>query len=659
MPAFDAEQLVQLTRITAVAPSPDGTWLAVAAQRLDQDKESSYVSDLWRVPLDGDEPTLLTRGEWNDHSPAFRHDGVLVFLSNRPTGDDDEHDRRSQVFAIRPWGGDPEPLTNEPLGVQSFVAATHADVMCVIASRWPGIAEDEQRAHVKERREKGPTELVYDRMPVRFWDHWLPTEMPHLIAYVGGQTTDLWPQVDRELLRTSIAVAPDGSYVLAQVNRRGADRLLDTQIELFDIGSTERRTLAGESGAWFNSPCPSPDSASVALAYHKREEGRFGESRLLVVDVETGDSTTLDADWEDELSPVGWTPDGSAVLASGALQTHRPVFRVDADSGAIERVTARSAGGTHSGVSVFGTNSGKIAGVRSSLRHPPEPFVCDVAVDAEPTLPARLSGFDGADFVTFEDHAVTSTDGTDVQYTVVRPMETGEDSPALMWIHGGPISDWGDVWHWRWNSLVPAALGYVTVLPNPRGSVGFGTEFIEGIWGNQWGGQCYEDLMAVADEVSARDDVDPARIVAMGGSFGGYMTNWIGTQTDRFACLVTHASLFDLAAFHGVTDHPAWWAHSFGVDPYAERKSFDTYSPIAHVDGWKSPVLIIHGEKDYRVPIGEALAMFEALDFHGVDARLLIYPDENHWILRPKNIVSWYGRVADFIGQHVGMSTND
>jgi dipeptidyl aminopeptidase/acylaminoacyl peptidase len=240
------------------------------------------------------------------------------------------------------------------------------------------------------------------------------------------------------------------------------------------------------------------------------------------------------------------------------------------------------------------------------------------------------------------------------QYFFMKPKDATGEVPTLFWIHGGPIGMDADGWHWRWNPLLAVAAGYAVVMPNPRGSTGFGQEFIQGIWGNVWGDQCFRDLMCVADAIEARSDVDSKRIMAMGGSFGGYMTNWIGTQTDRFRCLITHASIFTMAHFTGVTDHPAWWYLEMGgEDPFADQLKFDRYAPVKHVKNWRTPTLIIHGEHDYRCPISEGLNLFEALQYHHVPSELLIFPDENHWILKPKNSVVWYESVLEFIGRNM------
>ena len=241
-----------------------------------------------------------------------------------------------------------------------------------------------------------------------------------------------------------------------------------------------------------------------------------------------------------------------------------------------------------------------------------------------------------------------------MQYFVVKPKNAQGRLPTLLWIHGGPIGMTADAWHWRWNPMLAVAQGYAVVQPNPRGSTGFGQPFVQGIWGNVWGDQCYKDLMAVTDAVAARPDVDPNRMMAMGGSFGGYMTNWIGTQTQRFKCLITHACVTTMAQFTGTTDHPAWWYLEMGgEDPYGDPAAYDRYAPIRHIKQWKTPALIIHGEKDYRCPIGEGLNLFEALQYHGVPSELLVFPDENHWIMKPRNIVVWYDTVLGFIKRHL------
>jgi dipeptidyl aminopeptidase/acylaminoacyl peptidase len=637
---FDADALIALRRLNSLAVAPDGTWAAVGVQRLNADK-TKYISDLVRLDLTSHESYSLTTGDTNDHSPAFLTDGRLAFLSMR--GDEDSK-KQAQIYAFRPTGGEPEAITDEPLGVSSFVAATDADTIVCLCSVLPNIPHDEQRAHLKDRREKGPSALVYDETPVRYWDHWLPQTRTHVVAFIGGVRHDLTPEAGREIEQTSLSASPDGRYVIWTSRRKHQDSVHDHSFVLYDLKTKTQTVLFDEATLNVSNACWAPDSKRFAFVRHHRITGTQGNNQLCVHDVDGQATKTLATEFDLWFTPVTWAGK-SRLVASAEADTSVAVFVVNVDSDTVERITAAEAGGAHRSLNV---SNGRVFGLRARISHPPEPFVCDLAINSEPKLLARMSGFEMPSDIKVEDHRVVSTDGEPIQYfTVSKSSETPR--PALMWIHGGPVGQWGDDWHWRWNSVVGAEKDWLMVMPNPRGSTGFGQEFVEGIFGNTWGAQCYEDLTCVADDIQARDDVDAGKFSAMGGSFGGYMTNWIGTQTSRFHRLVTHAGLFDLAMFHGVTDMPPWWAHVFNINPYTGRKDFDVYSPVAHVSHWKTPTLVVHGDLDYRVPVGEALALFEALQFHGVPSKLLIFPDENHWILKPRNILSWYAETLGFI----------
>ena len=352
---------------------------------------------------------------------------------------------------------------------------------------------------------------------------------------------------------------------------------------------------------------------------------------------------------------VAFGGDSKTLLVTATEGWTTPVYRVDLDSGRAQRVTVLDAGGSHGSLTMArgGTH---VYGVRHGLFAAPEPFRCRLEPGARPEAVAALSGWSASEakpWAVFEHVRVPTDDGTEIEAGLVRPRGEGRH-PLVTWIHGGPLSAWGDLWHWRWNPLVFVARGYAVALPNPAGSTGYGRAMADRIWGNVWGAACYRDLMAVQDALEARPDVDASRTAAMGGSFGGYMANWIGTRTDRYRCLVSHAGLYDLRAFFGTTDHPGYFALEMGGPPWKLGAALETFSPAAHVAAWKTPVLILHGERDYRVPLGEALALFSALSILGVEAELVVFPDENHWIRRPRNIVDWYERCLAFLDRHLG-----
>lgn len=655
--AYDVDQHVALRRVTALAASPCGGWLAVQVQRPDLDA-ARYVSDLWRVPIDGSAPTQLTRGDSRDAAPCFRRDGALGFLSNRRPNEikaDDEADKRAQVWLLPAAGGEARQLTDEPLGVEQFRFAAAADRLLVLAPVLPGIAFAEQREIAGKRAKSGPSARRFTRQPVRHWDHWLH-ENPdranvHVVAYDenGRSRVDLTAQATREFaIEPELAVSDDGRYAAVTRRTTGKDRVDDVSVLLFDLAAPASRVLAQADATSFSALRLSPDGRTIAASRDLRS-ARGLRSTLSLIDVASGAMHDVATAWDRWAAPAAFSRDGKRLFVTADDQGDVPVFAVTLATHAVERLTPGASGGAHGELATL--PDGRLACIRSTLLDAPECYVLDTVAESAPQPLARLSGFTPAgEWAELERFSVVSTDGAPIQGFMVKPKRRGGKLPVLLWIHGGPIGMSPDGWHWRWNPLLAVAQGYAVVQPNPRGSTGFGQKFVDGIWGNCWGAQCYEDLMAVTDALERRPDVDGTRLMAMGGSFGGYMTNWIGTQTTRFKCLITHASVVGMSTFTGVTDHPGWWYLEMGGEnPYANPETFDRYAPWTHITRWKTPTLVIHGDLDYRCPIGEGLMLFEALQFHRVESELLVFPDENHWILKPNNIIAWYSHVFDFL----------
>lgn len=663
LPFFDAAALTALRRVTEVAASPDGTWLAVSVARRTDDG-AKYVSDLWRVALDSaDSPVALTRGMSNDRAPSFRSDGSLCFLSNRNPRDgkpDEGDDERAQVWMLPARGGEPQPLTDEPLGVIAFKLAARAERMIVLAPVLPGVAHESQRARAAEIKAKGPSALRYTRLPARHWDHWLPAAATHVIAYeaAGAGRVDLTPTAERDFaIEPDFDVSADGRAVVITRARPGPGRIDDGDLHWIEIATGRPRDFGATPRRMVAHPRISPDGASIACTVHDRRDDVHGVPGVWLFELATGEGRPLCPALDDWPRDIAWTADGQSVVFTIDDRGDVPVMSVDVATREVVRITRRESGGSHEAI-VCGRIRDEVVGIRHRWSHPPEPFRVKRAPGTEPEIVARLSGFDprvAEDHVAWSSHETESEPGVRVQWFVARPAETSgiDRRPTLHWIHGGPRHQWADGWHWRWNVIAAVAQGYAVVLPNPRGSTGFGAEYMEGLWRNRWGDTCFRDLMRVADEVDRQPWCDSSRVGAMGGSFGGYMVNWFAGNTTRFRALVSHAGIFSFRGLLAAGDHPAWWRHEMGADPFDDPEAYGKYSPDRRIDRWKTPTLVIHGANDFRCPLSEALALFEALQSRGVASELVVFPDENHWILKPRNTLAWYESVFDFLRRHM------
>lgn len=640
------EQFHALHRVAQPALHPGGKFAVVALSRLNAEG-SKRIAELWRVDLSAnDEAALVLSGEHSYHSPQFADDGSLYFLSKQDTLVDSENEV-DQVWRLRE-GEAAQAVTDEALGVLEFRVAGTA--LVVLAPRPQPAAPDDRDAW-RDQQKNGPSGRIFEDMNVRSWDHWTGGPPPHFVVYdlERGGDRDLCPAFDKELRADhglEWDLASDGSALVSVCLRPGPDRLEDSSLLVIDLASGGHMHLGQIERNTHTSPKFSENGQLIAAARHLREKGKFGEIRLVAYPRSGGQARLLAADWDAQPTLMDWQGN-DALLVTAPSHGQVPLFRVALEGGQVTRITSEAAGGSHGDITCKGERA---YGLRHRFAHPPEVFEVALQAESSPVLRSSLSGLVEAGDLSFESRSCAGAGGAAVQYFFLAAA-TGKE-PArgtIVGIHGGPVSAWGDGWHWRWNPLPLLAAGYNLALPNPRGSCGFGQEFIDGVTGNQWGAAAYEDLMAVTDELCKRSDVDAKKLVAMGGSFGGYMSNWIGTQTDRFAAIITHASLYRLSAFHGTTDYPAFWAHDMGIRPDQDEAEFDKYSPHKFVDNWKSPVLIIHGERDYRVPISEGLMLFEDLRRREIDAKLLVFPDENHWILKPRNAEQWYRECLLFL----------
>jgi dipeptidyl aminopeptidase/acylaminoacyl peptidase len=410
----------------------------------------------------------------------------------------------------------------------------------------------------------------------------------------------------------------------------------------------EPRKVASHPG--YDGACRySPDGTMIAYRAQMRGGYESDRWRLMVYDRKTEATRNLTEAFDRHAGEPVWSPDSKTLYFAAEDHARAPIYAVPAAGGTVRpRVT----GGTFGDVQVAAAGR-TLVFTEMAFGHPPELR----RANAEGTGLAAvtkandtfLAGFQlrPGESVTYEGAA-----GKSVQAWIVKPadFDPSRKYPLLVLIHGGPQGAWEDGWTYRWNAQVFANAGYVVFLPNPRGSTGFGQDLIDDINGD-WGGKCFEDIMKGTDYAEALPYVDKGRTAAAGASFGGYMVNWIAGHTDRYRALVSHDGLFDLATMYGATEElwfPEW---ELKGTPWENPETYERFSPAGSVKNFKTPTLVIHGELDYRVPLEQGLGMYTALQRRGVPSRLLVFPDENHWVLKPANSVRWYEEVLRWLDQ--------
>lgn len=649
-----------IPRLAGLALSLDGTRLVTGVSAPDP-SGARFRTALWEIDPAGERPARqLTRGA-SASSPVFTPGGDLLFTAARPDPDakDQEKDGAPAALWRLPVMGEAAVEATRPGGISAPVVARRAGTVLVTSPTLPGsVTAEDDEARRAARRDGKITAILHAGHPVRFWDHDLGPDEPRLLVDRDGTWADLTPAPGPAALGP-VDVTPDGRTAVAQWREalpRGDTRHVLVTI---DIATGERRVLLALDGADVLAPVVSPDGTRVACLRETWSAPDLApDVTLLVVplggasvDGASVDGASVDrteptaiTGWDRWPAAVAWTPDGTALIVTADEGGRAPVFRVTPGAGVV-RLTADD--GAYTDLQV---GPDAVYALRSAIDAPPAPVRLDpVQPDQQPVFlrgPAAPPNLPGS----LTEVTATADDGSPLRAWLVHP---GSEAPAplLLWVHGGPLSSW-NAWQWRWNPWLMAARGYAVLLPDPALSTGYGRDFVQRGW-SAWGDVPYTDLLALTDAACAHPDVDATRTAAMGGSFGGYMANWIAGHTDRFQAIVTHAGLWELPAFGRNTDGPQYWAREM------TREMTARHSPHAFADAITTPMLVIHGDKDYRVPIGEALALWwDLVSRHDGDPadlphRFLYYPDENHWILAPHHAVLWYETVLAFLDHHV------
>jgi len=649
-PFADLAAFAALPRATGLALSADGRRLVAVVQEPDA-KGARYASALWDVPLDGGPASRLTWSEQGESAPAFLPDGSLLFVSSRPRPEGEDE----PALWLLPPSGEARVVLERPGGVGGAVVARDSGAFVVSGSRLAYSTDADDRERRTTRSDRKISAILHSGLPIRYWDHELGHETPRLLysSAVESEVVDLAPDARLELFEAHASVSAGGRVVVTDWRRPAAFGRTDLCVAVFDVAAGTHRVWH-EPGFELDGPAVSPDGARIAV---RRESiATFAAPpypELVVAPVDGG--ATIRCELGD-LHPTQWVwaPDSRTLYVTGDLHGRGAVLALDASTGALLRTVADDAVYTSLAVDPSGRF---LYALRSTLDVPPAPV--RLAADGERDVPVALGCITPplqlpGSLVELD---VPAADGASVHGWLVLPAPADRPAPVMLFIHGGPFSS-SNAWSWRWNAWVAAARGWAVVQPDPALSTGYGNGWRERAWPYR-AEEVFADCATVLDAVLQRPDVDETRVACLGGSFGGYMTNWIAGNTDRFGAIVTHAGLWALDQQHSTSDISDYKTSIFGHLPDDHPDWHAANSPNRSAARVRTPLLVTHGARDFRVPFSEALRLWWDLasrwdgDPDEFPHRFLEFTSENHWILGPANWQIWWDTILGFCGQHV------
>ncbi len=634
--AITFEDFIALKNVSDPQLSPDGKWVAYSVS-VPSLQDNRGVSRVWVAELATGRSRQLTGGPGSDRQPRWSPDGkTLAFISTREGG--------PQVWLLPVGGGDARKLSSLPDGASDPIWLPNGTGLLVVSDiKWPADQE------IDRRNGAYPTDArIWTGLMWRHWDDFRAGKRQHLfrVDVATGQATDLTP-VDHDVPTIAtggdgdVGVSPDGKDILVVMH--GDSVVADnTNADIYAVDGTTLRRITTNPGA-DNTPRYSPDGRWAAYLSMERAGFEADRLRLMLGDRRSGGAAVdATAGWNLSVGSYTWCPDSKCVYAVVEERGRDNIYRIDIPS--FRRTIIPAGGGVNTGVQV--APDGKtLVYLHQSNTQPPEIWVSgkalthhtDSAVATLDLPPAEGFGFVGAL-------------GDSVFGWLQKPpgFVAGKRYPLVYLIHGGPQGAWTDSWGARWNYQMFASRGFVVAMVNFHGSTGYGQTFTDAI-SRHWGDYPYEDLMKGLDVVSRLPYVDSTRMGAAGASYGGYMVYWIAGHTDRFKVLVDHDGVFNTVSMAGTTEELWFTDWEFGGNPYANRELYRQWNPLNFVEQWKTPMLIVHSQLDYRVDLSEGYQAFTAAKRMGVQAKFLYFPDEGHWVLRPRNRRIWWGTVLDWL----------
>jgi dipeptidyl aminopeptidase/acylaminoacyl peptidase len=661
---FDVETLLRIRRISEPALSPDGKTVAFTVTTPDLEG-NSRPKQIWTVPVSGGAPRQITHEGTDNERPRWSPDSKQIyFVSNRGGS--------SQIWAMDADGGHPRQITRVSTEANGLLVSPDGMKIVFLSSVYPEcgpassagdtpLFDDACNKRNLEADAHAPSKArIYTSLLYRHWTEWQTRRRQHVLvaSITGNDVRDLTPgKFDVPPFSLGgpdgYAISPD-STELAYVVNTDPDPSISTNSDIYTVPLTggEAKKITANPAA-DDSPLYSPDGRFIAYRAQQRPGYESDRWRLMVFERATEKMTNLTESLDRWVGSFTWSPDSTRIFFTMEDRGRTSLQMIAATGGGLRSIIS----GASTLEDVQFTSDGRtMIYTEESGSRPLEIFRAmsggGTGVALTHLNDALLAG---AALTPLEEMWVDSEDKSRIQVFITKPPDftPARKYPVVFMIHGGPQGAWGESWTYRWNSQVFASAGYVVVQPNPRGSTGYGQKFIDEINGD-WGGKPFDDLMAVADSIAAQPYVDANRMVAAGASFGGYMVNWINGHTNRFKAIVSHAGVFDAASWARETEEQWFPIWEFKGTPADNPDLYTKFSPSTYIKDFKTPTLVIHGELDFRDVTGQGIQLFTALQQQKVPSKLVIFPDEGHWILKPQNSLLWYHTVLEWIGEWVG-----